>query len=86
MPVNVSIPTSVECATQYERTVSLDPQLSLGYLVSPSVYVGTVVGEGNDVADFDLVFVVVEHEVAKSILCQSLSGCSESVGQYRSTT
>lgn len=68
MPALVSIAALFECATRYERTVSLDPQLSLGYLVSSSVYVGAVVCERNDVADFDLVVVVVEHEVAKSVL------------------
>jgi hypothetical protein len=49
-----------------KHTVSLDPQLALGYLVSAGMYVYTVVREGNDVTDFELVLIVVEHEVPQS--------------------
>jgi hypothetical protein len=48
-----------------KHTVSLDPQLALWYLVSTSVYVCSIVCKGYNVADFKLVFVVVEHEVSQ---------------------
>jgi hypothetical protein len=48
------------------RTIPLDPQLSLGYLLPSSIYVRVVVGEGDDVADLELVFVIVKHEVAQT--------------------
>ena len=63
------------------HTVAFNPQLSLRYLLSSSIYVCMVVGEGDDVADFKLVFVVVKHEMAQSgsdvspgVNCQLVGG------------
>jgi hypothetical protein len=68
MPVMVSIKVSSRFVATKVHTVPLDPQLALWYLVSPSIYICAVVRERNDVADFDLVFVIVEHEVAQTDL------------------
>jgi hypothetical protein len=59
MPVMVSTKLPGRSIAKKERTIPLDPQLALWYLVSPSIDIGVVMRERNDVADFDLVFVIV---------------------------
>jgi hypothetical protein len=66
MPANGQCDVLCRRVAVKEHTVPLDPQLALGYLVSPSVYVRAIVRQGYDVTDFDLIFVVVEHEVPQS--------------------
>jgi hypothetical protein len=68
MPVAVSITPSCDRQTTVERTVSLDPELPLRYLFPSCVYVCVVVCKGYDMADFELIFVVVEHEVTESVM------------------
>jgi hypothetical protein len=44
--------------------VSLDPQLALRDVVSASIYVHLVVRKGYDVTNFELILVVIEHEMS----------------------
>lgn len=46
-----------------EHTVALDPQLALWYVLAPSVDVCLIERERDDVADLELVFVIVEKEM-----------------------
>lgn len=67
MPNIVSTTAYSKRIAKEKRTVPLDIQLSLRYVISTGVYVKVVVGEGDDVTDFELILVVVEKEMTQSI-------------------
>lgn len=49
-----------------ERTIAFDPQLAFGDFLSTCIDVDSVVCEGYHMTNFELIFVIVEHEVSKA--------------------